>query len=71
MALEVSRIIQFLDNPGQFMLEALEATARLAVTGPGFTLSLAPAAAIGSFLGIVALIPFAGYFIWKGIPIKF
>ena len=37
------------------------ASARQLVTGSDFTVSLAPVAAIGSFLVIVGLAPFAGF----------
>ena len=58
--MSLDSFIRFLDNPGQLLLEALDATSRIAVTGPGFTLSLYPIAAVTSFLGIIALAPFAG-----------
>ena len=42
------------------------ASARQLVTGSDFTVSLAPVAAIGSFLMIVGLAPFAGF--WNESP---
>lgn len=49
--MSLDQIIPFIDNP--FL-----ATARVVVSGAGFTLSLFPIAAVASFLGVIAAAPF-------------
>ena len=55
MALQTA--LEFLENPNPKFIEAVEETARLAVSGTGWTLSLYPAAAVAAFLGIFTIAP--------------
>ena len=55
MALQTA--LEFQENPNPKVIEAVEETARLAVSGTGWTLSLYPAAAVAAFLGIFTIAP--------------
>ena len=55
MALQTA--LEFIENPNPKFIEAVEETARLAVSGTGWTLSLYPAAAVAAFLGIFTIAP--------------
>ena len=55
MALQTA--LELIENPNPKFIEAVEETARLAVSGTGWTLSLYPAAAVAAFLGIFTIAP--------------